>query len=753
MYPKNILVTTLYLFPRQTGEKIMENSTPPLEPQPLEPQPLGPKKINWSKLVYKSSIALSIASGLLVVALIFSYWYDKTKTEQIAKENAKIEAEKAVKQIDENLKKLQDSVTSIANDLTEDKVSDQELPENLKNNLEKNPTFFDLGVAYIPSFAPNNKLYIPSYTRQKGQLKFQSESTYDYTKPGKNTEWFNRPLKEGAMWLDPFYAQGAGAVLAGYSSPFYRVDAPTKQKKVAGIVYADYSLQDLKAMMNALNLGKTGYGFLLSKKGVFISSPIDEYVKQGKSIFDLAKERNTEAYQRLGDHALKGESGLIEVSDKITGLSSWIFYKPIPSTGWTMGVVFFKHEVITNADNLRKKQTLICLASITFLFFFSILVFGGYTGKRSRLWAVVYTSNLLFIGGIGYIWYLAWNQRSYENSTESKIVLIGRPGLNKFLDLREQQLSTQVKAEKPIYIPTGLFVQSLEFNTANNVTVTGYIWQRFTKGVNDTVTRGFVMPESVDKIDVTESYKRKEGDQEIVGWYFRAKLRQSFDYSQYPLDHKDIWIRLWAKDFDKNVILTPDFDSYPLMNPITNPGVAKDLVLSGWYLDSSFFQYYLNSYNTNFGITNYGGQDQLPELSFTVVIRRSIIPIFIGNIMPLAVVSFLLFSLLSITRKKAEGALGFSAKDTIQNSSALLFIVLLNQINLRGAIAAYGIIYLEYFYFVIYIMVLLVIINSLLFVFGSKLRLIQYEDNFVPKLLYWPTLFGLLLIITVGVFF
>jgi Cache domain len=737
----------------------MENSTPPLEPplepQPQEPQPQEAKKINWSKLVYKSSIALSIVSGFLVAGLIFSYWYEKNKTEEFAKSQAKEEAEKAIKTIDQNLQNLQSSVTSIANNLTEEKISDTDLPDTLRSTMEKNVNFFDLGVAYLPEAAPNNQLYIPTYRRKNGKLQFTSESSYNYTKPEKKTEWFNRPLKEGAMWLDPFYGEGSGAVLAEYSSPFYRVDAQTKQKKVAGVVYADYSLQDLKAMMNALNLGKTGYGFLLSKTGVFISHPIDEYIKNGNSIFDFAKERNTEGYQQLGEKAIKGESGLIEVTDKKTGLSSWIFYKPISSTGWTMGVVFFKHEVITNADSLQKKQTLICLALIAFLFFSSILMFRAYTGKRSRIWAVVYTSNLLFISGIGYIWYLAWNEQSYENSTESKIVLIGRAGLNKFLDLREQQLSTQVKAEKPIYIPTGVFVQSLEFNTANNVTITGYIWQRFTKGVNDKVTRGFVMPESVDKIDVTESYKRKEGDQEIVGWYFRAKLRQSFDYSQYPLDYKDVWIRLWAKDFDKNVILTPDFDSYPLMNPLSKPGVAKDLVLSGWYLDSSFFQYYLNSYNTNFGITNYVGQEQFPELYFTVVIRRSLLPIFIGNIIPLAVVSFLLFSLLIITRKKAYGplALGFSAKDGIVGSSGLLFIVLLNQINLRNAIAALGIIYIEYFYFVIYIMVLLVIINSLLFVFGSKLRLIEYEDNLVPKLLYCPTLLGLLLMITVGVFF
>ncbi|MEY3869636.1 MAG: hypothetical protein RLZZ338_3527, partial [Cyanobacteriota bacterium] len=720
---------------------------------PLEPQPLEPNKINWSKLVYKSSIALSIVSGILIAGLIFSYWYEKNKTEEVAKAKATEEAEKAVKTIEKNLQILQSSVTSIANNLTEEKISDTDLPDTLRSTMEKNVNFFALGVAYLPSAVPNNQLYIPTYRRKNGKLQFTSKSSYNYTKPDKKSQWFNRPLKEGAMWLDPFYGERAGAVLAEYSSPFYRVDVQTKQKKVAGVVYGDYSLQDLKAMINALNLGKTGYGFLLSKTGVFIAHPIDEYVKNGHNIFDFAKDHNTQEYKILGDQAIKGERGLIEITDKKTGLSSWIFYKPISSTGWTMGVVFFKPEVITNADSLQKKQIIICLALIAFLFFSSILVFRAYTGKRSRIWAVVYTSNILFISGIGYIWYLAWNQRSYENSTESKIVLIGRAGLNKFLDRREQQLSTQVKAEKPIYIPTGVFVESIEFNTANNVTVTGYIWQRFTKGVNDKVTRGFVMPESVDKIDVTESYKRQEGNQEIVGWYFRAKLRQSFDYSQYPLDYKDVWIRLWAKDFDKNVILTPDFDSYPMMNPISKPGVAKNLVLSGWYLDSSFFQYYLNSYNTNFGITNYVGQSHFPELYFTVVIRRSLLPIFIGNIIPLAVVSFLLFSLLIITRKKADGPLGFTGKDGIVGSSGLLFIVLLNQINLRNTIAAYGIIYLEYFYFIIYIMVLLVIINSLLFVFGSKLRLIQYGDNFVPKLLYWPTLLGLLLMITVGVFF
>lgn len=706
---------------------------------------LGPK------LIVRTALILCIASGLAAVGGIYSYWYHKNKSEQEAKQTAKQEAVKAVQQIDLNLRKLKDSATTIADDLTTKKLADKELTERLKSTMQKNPNFFGVGAAYVPyAYKPDIRLYVPYYFKKEGQLQLTVQPSYDYTQP--ENEWYNRPLKEGGIWLEPFYAKAARAILAEFSTPFYRVDDATQQKKVAGVVYADYSLENLKSMMSSLNLGKTGYGFILSKKGVYISHPLEDFVTSKKSIFDFAQERNNPQLKLLGEKAIAGESGFVEVNDQVTGQSSWVFYEPIPSTGWTMAVVFFKREIITGTDTLQRQLIRILLATLAFLFFLSILVFRVHTGKVSRLWAFVYSSNALFIAGIGSIWYLTLHDRSDGNDSDQQIVLVSQAGLNKFLSAREELLKNS-KYGKSLYIPTGLFIQSLEFNTANNVSVTGYVWQKFTKGIHDGVSRGFIMPESVDKVDVTESYRQQRGNEEVIGWYFRAKLRQNFDYSQYPLDSKNVRIRLWAKDFDKNVVLVPDFDAYDLLNPTSFPGMEKDLVLSGWKLDSSFFEYALNSYNTNFGLTTYVEQQKFPELYFTIVIKRHLLPIFIANVMPLSVVSFLLFALLTITRKKADGPLGFSAKDTIQNSAGLLFIVLLNQINLRGSIASMGIIYLEYFYFVVYLMVLLVLVNALLFVFGFKIRLIQEQDNLVPRLLYWPTLLGLLLMITVGVFY
>ena len=77
---------------------------------------------------------------------------------------------------------------------------------------------------------------------------------------------------------------------------------------------------------------------------------------------------------------------------------------------------------------------------------------------------------------------------------------------------------------------------------------------------------------------------------------------------------------------------------------------------------------------------------------------------------------------------------------------------ILDQINLRSKILAGGILYLEYFYFILYLLIIAVAINAMLFSQKPNIRWLQYQQSLIPKLLYWPGMLTLLLVFTLFVF-
>ncbi|MGB5593718.1 MAG: hypothetical protein WBM62_06765, partial [Crocosphaera sp.] len=175
-------------------------------------------------------------------------------------------------------------------------------------------------------------------------------------------------------------------------------------------------------------------------------------------------------------------------------------------------------------------------------------------------------------------------------------------------------------------------------------------------------------------------------------------------------------------------------------------GLEEDVVLPGWNIQGTFFEYHLNSYNTNFGIKNYIGQKNSPELYFTITLKRDFINIFINNLMVPIVVSLLLFLVHLLILRESDPL------NIVTACSAFLFIVILEQIRLRGKILAAGILYLEYFYFILYLLIIAVAINAILFIQKNNIRWIQYQQSLIPKLLYWPGMLTLLLVFTLLVF-
>ena len=364
----------------------------------------------------------------------------------------------------------------------------------------------------------------------------------------------------------------------------------------------------------------------------------------------------------------------------------------------------------------------------------------------------------------------------------------------------KKQLDNQEpNTQETVFIATGVFIQSLNFVDANSVKLTGYIWQKLPadadgcqamavkpllpsqalvhkknrnidkrlgfwvrnrQGECFRISAGVIFPEAKN-IDTAspwpflESYRQNSADGGLtVGWYFDILLRERFGYQLYPFDVENVWLRMWHRDIGQNVVLTPDLSAYPGFNPISLPGLESDFVLPGWQLVSSFFDYKAHGYQTNFGLNQVEAKQNFPELHFNIILKRQFLGAFIGNLMPLLVVSAVLFALVLSTSNEARvEILGFNFSGVLASTTGLLFGVLIGHTELRAALKAAGLVYMESFYLIMYLMLLLVILNAYVFAKYPHCKLVKWSDNLLPKLIFWPLLFTLILNVTLYQFY
>ncbi|MGK7900023.1 MAG: Cache 3/Cache 2 fusion domain-containing protein [Hormoscilla sp.] len=710
------------------------------------------KQKPWQQLTFYTSLLLCATTFVLATGGLFLYSREQQRIISEARKTAKRQTVRAALEIDRELRVAKDTTLAIANDLTSGRLNDAQVLSRLKAELEKKPQLLDVGLAYEPrAYDPNVMLYAPYYARLNGELQ-SLEVKYNYTRP--KYAWYRNTLSKGAHWGEPYFWQDNSLFnqpAVGYLAPFY--SRGDRKQRPRGIVYADYSVETISDIVKSLDLGKTGYGFLVSRTGNFLYHPNEEYVKSQANIFDLVYDRNESQVRPLVDlvaRALRGEPVEADLSDNITGQNSWVFLRQANQNGWVVGVVFIQDEVLPDNQTTRRQLIFLSLAFVWFFVFLFVLLFRTDKGTVKRLSVLSSTASLLFIAEIGFIWSLAIKTRTY---TSTRNLLLNETGVDQLL-LPQVELSAKLNQKPPLLVPTGVYIQSLDFTSSNDVFVTGYIWQEYQEGIHDELERGFILPDAIDAndLEVTEAYRHQEenDDVEVIGWYVEATLRQDLDFSNYPFDYKDVKIRLLHQDFNRRelnrqVILVPDLGGYQVINPRTKPGVDKDIVLGNWNLSDSFFEYRFKTYDTNFGIKSNVFKTNFPELNFTIVLQRDFIGPFISRVGPLFVVVTLLFAMLLIADEE-------KASEVLAACAGFVFIVILDQIAVREQIVTKGILYFEYFYFVIYFYIFLVAVNAILLLSHPNAPFIKYKDNLISKLLYWPTLLKTLLVITILVF-
>jgi hypothetical protein len=452
----------------------------------------------------------------------------------------------------------------------------------------------------------------------------------------------------------------------------------------------------------------------------------------------------------LAEQIGKRGAGVLDHQSRTTGLDAWLIYAPVPSTGWSLQNTFIKDDLPWDIDLMRRQLIRITIALVIFASSTAALLIRV-CSSRTRLWAMSTVIAFLLAAGIGCLWKISL---AYDSLSGSSGVRVSDKATLFHVINSFSRSSLDRHTEAPVYIPTGVFLESAALNTSGDLLLSGYLWQKYRLGAQDTIPRGFTISGASSQ-EARENCRIRESGFEVVRWCFSCTVPQRIDHSKYPLEQVKLSLQVLHKGLNHNVLLVPDLAAYKFINPTALPGLRKGLVLPGWRITRSFFELRENVYDTNFGLKRPLTKENFPSFCFSIMIKRNFIDAFISNLTALIIVTILLFTLLMITSRD-ERLVGFmqAGSGRILNiCAAMFFVIAFNHVDIRRKIAAEQVFYLEYFYFLIYLAILLISINSVLFSIDAKINLIQHRENLLPKLLFWPFLLGMLFVVSVVTFY
>ncbi len=254
--------------------------------------------------------------------------------------------------------------TFLALNLDESFPELDELTEFLRDFLHAVPEVYGATVAFEPyAYKASERFFAPYYFKDRDGLGFTmlGGDDYDYFLQ----DWYLIPKELGKpLWSEPYFDEGGGNILmTTLSIPFYRNEG----KAFFGVVTADISLDWLKSLVAKISVYQSGYAFLLSKNGVFVAHPEKRHLMR-ESIFSLAEAMDSRELRDIGKAMVRGEEGYARLPEGFVGKPAWVYYVPVPSTGWSMGIIMPEQELLADLHILSREIITIALAGFALLF-------------------------------------------------------------------------------------------------------------------------------------------------------------------------------------------------------------------------------------------------------------------------------------------------------------------------------------------------------------------------------------------------
>ncbi len=656
------------------------------------------------------------------------------------------------KQVDEILSSIVSEGKKLADDFGANEYSQEEIEQIIRESSLKIPALQGITACYEPyAFSKERRLYCPYYNKGTADYLFVGES-YDYTDASADgTAWYTGVRDNGAKWVEPYYAKGAKDWYIDYGIPFYYSSGP-KKGQVRGTITMSFVTSGFKNLILSLSLGKTGYGLITSTEGTYLSHPVNDYIGT-TNLKTISEAEENIVLKTAYESLLKGEVGNVEFTADDSNDTELFFYDKIPSNGWGIGLAFSKNELLGSKAALNHRYIKLALFFSAFLLMIIAIYFNKDHLDRQEIWQLSILATILLIFNIVLVGYLEHTGSRRINTDESPPIA-DVSSLGSFVN-QQQTRREELKLPQTTSIPTGIFIQRMAFENSYNLNVGGRIWQKYPLDLVDKIEEGFRFPQTspfAEASFIEETSRKKidgiagKPDYLLIGWDFRVTLQQYLNYENFPFDKRHISIDIIPISNEDNLVFIPDLVSYEFTNPTQKAGLNPNVKVSGNNIMKSYFNYSVESYDTDFG---YGAKtlfDEVPILHYNIELRRVLLNTFVTYLIPIFVVLIMMFILLVACSKTEE------RQGIIEGMAAFFFVLIFSHIDMRKEIITADLIYMEYFYFATYLMIILSTWNLITYA-KSKAPIFDFNENQIFKAVYFPFFFLCILFITLFKFY
>lgn len=294
-------------------------------------------------LAVRFILFFSGVSALIIVAVIaLNYRFSEKIIMDGIKENAQNVALRTANKIEITLVSIEKIAKNTGFALQEGDLDRSRIAELLRAIVGNNPEIYGAGVAFEPyAFDKNQEYFAPYYYREGNELKFvyMGDEAYRYF----DLDWYQIPRElNRAVWSEPYFDD---VMMSSYSLPFYGKTPEGLELK--GVITVDIAIDHLTDIVSSVKVLKTGDAYLFSRYGMVITHPVKDFV-MNDTIFSIAAARNDAHLRGVGRDMLKGNSGFVPFLSIARNKPCWMYYTPVPSTGWTLAVIFPEDELFAD---------------------------------------------------------------------------------------------------------------------------------------------------------------------------------------------------------------------------------------------------------------------------------------------------------------------------------------------------------------------------------------------------------------------